>query len=273
MIKKWIRVFFDKLGFQIVRKATSVTMDNPFAGYDYDILGNEAVNLTRNYSMMPVINLFTLYEQAVYCEKNELDGHFVECGVWKGGAVGIMAKANLDFGKKRRQLHLFDAFDDICFPNAEIDGKKAVEDMKKYGGKESESDMCGQLEPAKGFYDSFGGNGTIDVCRKLLEKEIHYPAESIHFHKGWFQDTLPSDSETIDKIAILRLDGDWYESIKICLEYLYDKVVFGGIIVIDDYGYYEGCTKAVDEFMAQRNIKSFLSYSSVGCRYFVKNQQ
>lgn len=276
MIKKSIKKVVDNLGYSINKKAEvkqnkeSFVESNPFTGYDFAKEGFDAVQLTKEYSMLAPINLFTLYEQAVYCEQRNIPGCYVECGVWKGGAVGIMAKANLDFGKSRREIHLFDAFDDICPPDAAIDGEKAIKDAKEIMGLEEVAEMRGQLDSVKGAYDKMGGHGTIDICKKLLVNIIKYPASKIHYHKGWFQETIPIDKDEINSIAILRLDGDWYDSIKICLENLYDKVEKGGLIVIDDYGYYEGCTKAVNEFLEQRNIKTFLSYSRPGCRYFVK---
>jgi len=276
MIKKSIKKVVGNLGYSINKRipekqpAVSIVESNPFIGYDFAKEGFDAVQLTEEYSMLAPINLFTLYEQAVYCEQKNIPGCFVECGVWKGGAVGIMAKANLDFGNSRREIHLFDAFDDICPPDANIDGEKAIKDAKEIMGLKNEEAMKGQLNSVKGAYDKMGGHGTIDICKKLLVNIIKYPSTKIHYHKGWFQETIPVDKNKIDSIAILRLDGDWYDSIKICLENLYDKVERGGLIVIDDYGYYEGCTKAVDEFLEQRNIKTFLSYSRPGCRYFVK---
>lgn len=276
MIKKSIKKVVDILGYSINKKVDvkptiePVAESNPFVGFDYAEEGNEAVKLATNNSMLPPINLFTLFEQAVYCEKKQVPGSYVECGVWKGGAVGIMAKANLQFGSSRRALHLFDAFDNICPPDADVDGQKAIADTKVILGLEDTNKMAGQLESINGGYDSMGGHGTIEICKDLLERVINYPKEFIHFHKGWFQDTLPVVKDEIDSIAILRLDGDWYASIKTCLENLYDKVSKGGLVVIDDYGYYEGCTKAVDEFLENRNIKTFLSYSSPNCRYFVK---
>jgi O-methyltransferase len=273
MIKNLTKKIFSTIGLSISRNQPSSVgeLENPLKNFDYAVEGYEAVKLTMNNSMIGPISLGTLYEQSVYCEKQGIEGDFVECGVWKGGAVGAMAKANLDYGKNRRNLHLFDAFDDICLPVASVDGQKAVDDIKKYSSVKDEELMQGQLEPIKGVYDEFGGHGTIEACLKLLVSDIKYPKEFIHFHKGWFQQTLPIDAAKIDKIAILRLDGDWYDSIKVCLDFLFDKVVKGGIVVIDDYGYYEGCTKAVDEFLTARNIKTFLSYSSTSCRYFVKS--
>lgn len=220
--------------------------------------------------MMPLVNLQTLFEQAIYCEKNNIEGDFVECGVWKGGAVGMMALANLQYGKVPRKLHLFDAFDDICEPDPTKDGSRALEDVKRLANKNN-AEPSGALKPVKGMYDTFGGYGTIKSCNDLLTEQIGYKSNYIIYHKGWFQDTLPTDAADINKIAILRLDGDWYDSIKICLEYLFDKVQKGGLVVIDDYGYYEGCTKAVDEYLIKKGIVTFLSYSNAGCRYFIKN--
>lgn len=268
-MKKILKNILSRIGIEIKRIPISSSY-NPFLGYDYSQEGRMAVELTKNYSMMPHINLFTLFEQAVYCEKKSIEGAFVECGVWKGGAVGIMAKANLMYGTKRRHLHLFDAFNDIPAPNAAIDGERAIEDVKNLAGIEDKTKMEGQLIPMQGFYNKFGGAGTIDICKELLENKLGYDSKFIHFHKGWFQDTVPKSINEIGPIAILRLDGDWYESIKVCIENLYDQVVPCGIIVIDDYGYYEGCTKAIDEFLEKRGIKTFLSYSNIGCRYFIK---
>ena len=79
--------------------------------------------------------------------------------------------------------------------------------------------------------------------------------ENTMIKKGWFQNTLPEIKDKIGPIAILRLDSDWYESTKCCLDNLYDNVIQGGYIVIDDYGCWEGCKRAVDEFLEKRNMK------------------
>lgn len=240
-------------------------------GYDLESEANEGIRIVRKNTMMPYVNLLTLYEQAVYCETNNIEGDFVECGVWKGGATGLMAFANLTKGKKRRDIHLFDAFTEICAPDAEVDGDRAVNEIKHAMGNQAK--VAGELQPMTGLYDRFGGPGSLDDNKKLLEQDLKYPKDKIHYHVGWFQDTMPEASKQINKIAILRLDGDWYASTKICLDYLYDKVVDGGFIIIDDYGAYDGCKKAVDEFLANRKINVFINYSSESCRYWIKGQQ
>lgn len=105
---------------------------------------------------------------------------------------------------------------------------------------------------------------------KLNRKLIGYPPDKVFYHKGWFQNTVPADKQNIKSIAILRLDGDWYDSTKVCIENLYDKVVPGGFVIFDDYGLYEGCKKAVDEFFESRKESHFLNYTTRACRYFRK---
>jgi O-methyltransferase len=237
-------------------------------GYEFEKDANDAIKIIRKNTMLPYVNLVTLYEQVLFCEKNFLEGDYVECGVWKGGAVGLMALANMQQSKTRKNLHLFDAFDDICAPDEQIDGDIAIKEIKELLGKDA--NVKGELLPQKGIYAQFGGHGTIEECQLLIEKTIGYPADKVHYHKGWFQDTIPEKAKLIDKIAILRLDGDWYASTKICLEHLFDKVVPGGFIIVDDYGMYSGCKKAVDEYLKKFNIKYYLNYSTWSCRYFIK---
>jgi len=150
----------------------------------------------------------------------------------------------------------------------EVDGEKVINEVKKILGKDAPTK--GELTPLKGIYDRFGGPSDIKECQNLFENTINYPTDKVFYHKGWFQDTIPIKSGEVDKIAILRLDSDWYESTKICLEHLFDKVVPDGFVIFDDYGLYAGCKKAVDEFLGSRNEKYFLNYSSWACRYLIK---
>jgi len=265
--KKILKRLFSLMGYRLIKEDLTRT-------YQLDLVKESRKNvaIVKQYTMLSFLKLSTLYEQAVFFEKNQLEGAFVECGVWKGGAIGMMALANLQHGKKRRSIYLFDSFDDICEPDPVIDGKVAVQDVEQLFGKKVEN-LTGELKPLKGIYDSRGGHGTIEICKELLLSKIGYDSDFLHFHKGWFQDSLPKAIDQIDKIAILRLDADWYSSTKVCLDFLFEKVISGGIIIIDDYGRYDGCKKAVDEFLSEKKINTFLNYANyhVGeCRYFVK---
>ena len=101
----------------------------------------------------------------------------------------------------------------------------------------------------------------------MLEQSIGYPADYLHYHQGWFQDTLPEQHKELDRIAMLRLDADWYASTKLCLDHFFYSVVAGGFVIIDDYGAYDGCRKAVDEFLAKTGNPFFLNVVNETIRY------
>ncbi|TAN38417.1 MAG: hypothetical protein EPN23_02465 [Verrucomicrobia bacterium] len=202
-------------------------------------------------TMAPVERQLSLYRQAVACEQNGIPGAFVECGTWKGGLVGVMALANLRHGLTRRSVHLFDSFEGIPEPDPAMDGAKAVAEAESVG-----CHPTGKLQAVRGFYENFAsGTGTLEDNRHLLERVIGYPVEYLHYHVGWFQDTVPAAAETMGPIAILRLDGDWYASTRVCLEGLFSRLVPGGYLIIDDYGCYEGCRRATDEFFTSCGVQ------------------
>ncbi len=241
------------------------------AAYDFEDEAREKISLVLDHTMLSYECLVTLYQQARHCETTGLPGSYVECGVWKGGAVALMALANLAHGAGRRHLHLFDAFDDICEPDPAIDGERAISEAEQWADVRRE-ELSGKLAPLSGIYAHRGGPGSIGEVHALLCGTVGYDDEFVHYHKGWFQETLPALDKVpdISEIAILRLDADWYASTKICLERLYERVVPGGIVIIDDYGAYDGCRKAVDEFREARAIKALLNHVNADCRYWIK---
>lgn len=269
-IKKIIRKVFNKSGYDIVRITPEIIARKHSACvYDYQEEAGKIIERIRPYTMLSYESLITLYQQVRWSELNFIPGDFVECGIWKGGAVGLMAQTNLFFGKNERHIHCFDIFDNICEPDPKIDGEWAIQQASILSGRPPES-FTGALKPVKNIYASHGGACTLEEVKMLIENKIGYPKEYLHYYKGWFQDTLPVNSRSIKEIALLRIDADWYASTKICLEYLYDKVVPGGFIIIDDYGTYDGCRKAVDEWITARGKKVFLHHASKDTRYWIK---
>lgn len=131
---RWIHA---KLGYAIkpVPAKTSFyrTDYDHSLGFRFEKEANEYIKQVRNNTMLPYIRLVTLYQQVVHCEQSGVSGSFVECGVWKGGSVGLMALANLRNGTARRHIHLFDAFDDICEPDRVLDGDAVVKECGKSG--------------------------------------------------------------------------------------------------------------------------------------------
>jgi hypothetical protein len=149
----------------------------------------------------------------------------VECGCARGGSAALIALSLQQMGERRR-LWLFDTFEGLPAPTAS--------------------------DPDFEIAELFTGSclGQLDEVRELFQRQGL--TDEVQFVKGLFEDTLPSSA--IERIALLHIDGDWYESVRVCLETLYDKVVPGGIIQLDDYGYWKGARKAVDEFLAKRGM-------------------
>ena len=227
-------------------------------GYDDEANIKQAVSVIRRHTMVSFERLATLWSQVQYVDQHKIPGDLVECGVWRGGSAAMMALAHLQAGSNAsRQLHLFDSWQGLPEPIGALDGAHAV---GWSGGADG-----GALKPVGRCV------AALEEVRELFAKEIAYPPELIHYHVGWFQETLPGAQ--VGDIAILRLDGDWYESTRICLEHLYPRVVPGGIVILDDYGYWAGSRKATDEFIAQLSAPIMLHRIDVAGRYFVKPQQ
>ena len=206
------------------------------------------------HTMVSYHNLSCTYELARTAEQYKIEGCFVECGVWRGGSAAVMAYVAHKAGNNRK-VHLFDSFEGLPEPT-EKDGVEAgTYAENKVGGKLSSIGKC------VGRYE--------DVIH-LFFSILSLRRENIIIHKGWFQETLPKMKDVIGPIAILRLDADWYESTKVCLDYLYDNVVNGGFVIIDDYNAWEGCKKAVDEFLTNRKSKVEMVKIDQSVIYFQK---
>jgi O-methyltransferase len=260
-MKYLINLFLNYFGYKIVRIENWRTISK------FEKLNEprDLLKIVRNNSMIVNdLRFVNIKESIHYIYKNGIEGAYVECGVWKGGSAAYAAYClkRLDFFP---EIHLFDVFDDICEPDHLVDGDRAIRDV---GGL---ANAQGRLNSIKGVYEHMGGHGNnIYVKNLLTDHLIDYPSDKLKIHKGWFQDTLPEVSLSIGFISILRLDGDWYSSTKVCLENLYQSVVKGGVIIIDDYGCYEGCRKAVDEFLNKINYNPFLVKVDDECVFFIK---
>jgi len=155
-------------------------------------------------------------------------GAIVECGVWRGGMSAGMADM-----LPGRNHYLFDSFEGLP-PARDVDGAGA---------------LAYQRNPDAPTY--------LDNCRaeKAFAEAAMRRSRAARYQvvKGWFNETLPS-VQFAEPIAILRLDGDWYESTLICLQYLFPKVAQGGLVVIDDYNTWDGCARAVHDYLATNKL-------------------
>jgi O-methyltransferase len=191
-------------------------------------------------------------------------GAFVECGTWRGGALAFFARSYLRQGGDPERCHLFgfDSFAGMPRMTA-ADGKGTSRWL--YG-----RDMD-ELEPELlngALIGSEVNRATLEECQRLLGK-TGYPSERVTIVPGWFQDTLPIWRDRIGAIAVMRIDGDFYESTRVCFETLYGNVIPGGAVVIDDYGTFEGCRRATDEFLSGHPAVELIGID-FGAVYFIK---
>jgi len=242
--------------------------DAPIEPYDGADEIEAALTKVERHTMVTRHRLAATYQIAAFAEKVNLPGAFVECGTWKGGSSGMLALANLRHGTRPRELHLFDSFNDMCVPDETVDGPLAVAQARATPGLTGPLD--GSLRPMTGFYTPLGGHATPTDVRTLLVESLGYIDEYVHIHEGWFQDTLPTVRRGIGEIAVLRLDTDFYAGTRFCLEQLFDLVVDGGFVIFDDYGCYDGCKQAVDEFLATLSRPIFLNHIDAEGRYIIK---
>jgi hypothetical protein len=156
-------------------------------------------------------------------ESDGIDGAIVECGVFKGGASALMTHES----PRERDVILFDSFEGLPPPGAR-DGSMA---QAKY-----EPGWCTSSE---------------DDVREIF-RQLGCLTPRVRLVKGWFDQTFPQTR--IDRIAVLHVDADWYDSVRVCLDAWFDRIVPGGFLVLDDYGRWKGCTQAADEFLASRQL-------------------
>jgi O-methyltransferase len=176
-------------------------------------------------------------------ERAPLNGCIVECGVWRGGMSAAMADA-----LPGRAHFLFDSFEGM--PEAkEIDGRAAL-DFQRNKTAPWHLDNC-------------------RVERSFAEKAMQMSAaKTFSIVPGWFNETLPGFMPP-EPIAVLRLDADWYESTMVCLENFYPKVMPGGLIILDDYFYFDGCSRAVHDYLSTNKTLDRI-YQFKGVPFLVK---
>ena len=192
----------------------------------------------RRYTGVDVPRLKTLWVLTRLVERRGIPGDIVECGVWNGGTSALMAFASR---RSARPVWLFDSFEGFPEP--------------------TERDRPG-TGIAVGDWQ-----GSLSRVQQVLA-EVGIASSRLRIRPGWFHETFPANR--VEQIALLHIDADLYESVKLSLETFYDRVAPGGFIVLDDYGYWPGCRDAVDEFTQARGIRARLHVSDATGRWFQK---
>ena len=223
---------------------------------DFDDLTTKIFNTVNPYTMTSPERVAALVEAVRYVVANDIRGDFVECGVWRGGSSMAAALALKELGDVSRELFLYDTYDGMSAPTAEdvdVAGQSAEMKFSQRQLSEDSSEWC---------------RSPIDDVRCNLES-TGYPVDKVHFVKGKVQDSIPGKMPA-GEVAILRLDTDWYESTRHELQHLYPVLVKNGVLILDDYGYWQGARKAVDEYFLAHGIRPLMGRVDLAGRVILK---
>jgi O-methyltransferase len=200
------------------------------------------IGLVIPRTMTGTAKLFGMIEALRYIDRVEVPGEIVECGVWRGGSMQAAALTLLECNDTERELHLFDTFEGMP-PPSDVDVRlkdgQTAEELMRTSDKDAAIWAIAGLD---------------DVKQEMAETS--YPSEKIFYHQGRVEETIPDQAP--DQIALLRLDTDWYESTGHELGHLYDRLSPGGILIIDDYLYWEGSYRATREWLDETGERLFL---------------
>lgn len=221
-------------------------LSNILTALRYNRLLNVYLNIYNRFSQFTMIPKLAYADNLELCQHlRDVKGDVVECGVWRGGMIAGIARI---LGNTRT-YYLFDSFE----------GLPAVTEKDGIEAKKWQDNKTGDT-----YFDNC--KAEINFARQAMElaDTVNYVIE-----KGWFSETLPVFDKT-SSIAILRLDGDWYDSTMCCLTHLYPKVVSGGIIIIDDYYTWDGCTRAVHDYLSSNGLTDRIERTKNGVCYIHK---
>ncbi len=247
---------------KLVRKSLVKTIDHFGWDYaelsvvvDYSPADKEIINYVRPFTMTNHKRLYALIQAVRYAVACGIPGAVVECGVYKGGSMMAAAKTLLDMNCRDRLLYLYDTYEGMAEPTLKdrrYDGNSALGEYRSLDQTVGRADWC---------------RCSLQEVRSNMARTGYDPQNTI-FVKGKVEETIPATLP--DRISLLRLDTDWYESTRHELEHLYPRLAPGGILIIDDYGHWEGVAQAVDEYIKQNRLKLFLNRVDYACRIGVK---
>ena len=250
-MKTIVKSILNKCGYDIVRHTKGGKPDRLLP--DLTEEEQEICMAVAPFTMTSVERIVALIHATKYVTENDIKGDIVECGVWRGGSMMVIANVLQRLGDTTRKLYLYDTFEGMPAP--------------------SEKDEQFDGTPADQLLNATPKNTGVwcyadktDVISNL--RLTGYPEGNILLIGGKVEDTIPQTLP--DTICLLRLDTDWYESTKHELTHLYPHLVKHGILIIDDYGHWRGAKEATDEYFGQSRVKPFLHRIDYTGRLLIK---
>ncbi|MDQ3879541.1 MAG: TylF/MycF family methyltransferase [Chloroflexota bacterium] len=229
----------ERLGVDVVRHRE---FPPDFTPFEMDI-----IRAVRGHTMTSAERLFALIQAVRYVVAAGIPGAIVECGVWKGGSMMAVAHTLRRLGVADRELYLFDTFEGMTDPG--------TEDVS-YTGRPAAADFSEDWLAV-----------SVEAVREAVTS-VGYPADRLHFVKGDVEQTIPGAAP--ESVALLRLDTDWYASTHHELVHLYPRLASAGVLIIDDYGHWRGARQAVDEYVAETELRLLLNRIDYSGRIAVK---
>ncbi|HEY1596787.1 MAG TPA: TylF/MycF/NovP-related O-methyltransferase [Thermoleophilaceae bacterium] len=237
--------------------AQGATTDPPLVS-DED---REIIARARPFTMTSDARLQALIDAVRYCEKRGLPGAFAECGVWRGGSVLTMILTLQELGIEDRDIHLYDTFEGMTAPTAH--------DVSPIDPPALDTWQVAEASGERAWSELFSHQVFDEEGVRQVLASTGYPTERLHFARGPVEETLPAAAP--ERLALLRLDTDWYESTRHELEHLWPRLVDGGALIIDDYGHWEGARRAVDEYFESSAAPVLLSRIDYTGRLAIKH--
>ena len=210
---------------------------------DMDPAFAEIYEQAAPFTMTSVERMYALYEGVKHVVGRNVPGDLVECGVWQGGSSMVMALTLAMLGDTSRKIHLYDTFAGMTRP-AEVDRR----------ARDGAEQITRWRHFQRGDHNEWCYASLAEVRANMAT--TGYPADNLVFVEGKVEDTLPAQAPA--DIALLRLDTDWYQSTRHELEHLFPRLAAGGVLILDDYGSFEGARQAVDEYFAENGIGLYL---------------
>jgi hypothetical protein len=218
----------------------------------------EIYNFCKPYTMTSIERMYALYKAVLYVLRNNIEGDFIECGVWRGGSSMLIAKMLNQRQVNNKKLFMFDTFEGMSEPtqyDVDYHGENAKQLLTNSSKDDPQSIWC--------------FSGFEEVYNNIMKTGLS--PDQFSMIKGKVEDTIPEKLLT-KNIALLRLDTDFYESTKHELIHLFPLLKDNGVIVIDDYGHWQGCRKAVDEYFETNKIDLLLNRIDNTGRIGIKNK-
>ena len=236
------------LGYQIVN-----TYNRSL--YDLEEEFCEIYSKCNNYTLTSIQRMYSLYKATEYVANANIPGDIVECGVWKGGSSMLTALTLSKMRKTEKRIYLYDTYEGMSQPtDKDIEAGKNLMAWKTWNQSQKENFNTWCYSPIE------------EVKSNLIS--TGYPQDKLVFVKGKVEETIPQIMP--DKISILRLDTDWYESTYHEFCHLFPRLSKFGVIIVDDYGFWKGVREATDKYFAENKITMLLNRIDEAGRIGVK---